>query len=93
MRLRALAIAVIVVLTLALSQVSLSQTTDAETSDLAITACVVQGGDCPEASLDSTTATVLSYTVLVEGCASSDLHVMRYTPDESKAPVVATWCL
>ena len=92
MRLGALAIALVLVLTLALSQVSLPETTNAETTKSAITACAVQGGDCPETSLDSTPGTVLSHTVFAQGCASSDLHVMRYISDESEAPVVATWC-
>lgn len=92
MRLGALAIAVVLVLTLALSQISLPQMTNAETTDLAITACAVQGGDCPETSLDSTPGTVLSHTVFDQGCASSDLHVMKYLADESEVPVVATWC-
>lgn len=92
MRLGALAIALILVLTLALSQVSRPRTTNAETTDSAITACAVQGGDCPETSLDSTPDTVLSHTVFEQGCASSDLHVLRYISDESKVPLIATWC-
>jgi hypothetical protein len=36
--------------------------------------------------------TVLGHEVLAGGCPSGDLHVMRYVPGTSGAPLVATWC-
>ena len=91
MRLGAMVFAVLLVLT-AISQMSLLRITEAESTDPAITACAVRGGDCLEASPDSTLGSVLSHMVLEDGCASSDLHVMRYIPEGASIPVVATWC-
>jgi hypothetical protein len=92
MRLGALAFAALLVLTIT-SQTALMRTTEAETTDLAITACAVQGGNCLDASLDGTpVSTILSHAVFEGGCSSSDLHVMRYLSDENLTPIVATWC-
>lgn len=93
MRAGAIALVAVIVLAIGATQVSLSQQTKAETTHAAITACAVQGGSCPSVPLDSTPGTVLSHSVLQGGCATGDLHVMRYLPEDSPSvPLVATWC-
>ena len=52
----------------------------------------VQGSECKDTSLDGTPVQVLSHQVFQEGCAGSDLHVMRYLPGSGQQPLVATWC-
>ena len=75
-------------------QNSLISSTEAESSEPAITACAVQGGDCWQPSLDSTPGTVLEHVVYTGACAETDLHMVRYIPSDSAdgKPVVATWC-
>jgi hypothetical protein len=89
-------------------QNSLLQSTGTEAeSNSAITACAVQGADCDQRSLDSFPGSdvkdasnwvqddlVLEHVVFSGGCASADLHVVRYVPDEgtSGEAVVARWC-
>lgn len=94
MRIGVFALAAAFVLAIVATQAYLLQPTNAETTDPAITACAVQGGSCPRPSLDGIPGSVLSHTVFEGGCASSDLHVMRYVPDESPptAALVVTWC-
>ena len=99
-------IAVFVALVLATiaGQNSLLQSTGTEAeSNSAITACAVQGADCDQRSLDSSPGfedndwvqdEVLEHVVFSGGCASADLHVVRYVPAESTSgeAVVARWC-
>lgn len=93
MRLGVFALVVVIVLAAAIMQVITLQPTKAETTHPAITACAVQGGGCPSVSLDSTPGTVLSHNVFEGGCGGSDLHVVRYAPENSpSASLVATWC-
>lgn len=94
MRIGVFALAAAFVLAVVAAQAYLLRTTNAEITDPAITACAVQGGSCPRPSLDGIPGSVLSHTVFEGGCASSDLHVMRYVPDDSSstAPLVVSWC-
>ena len=79
-------------------QNSLLQSTEAQDTTSAITACAVQGVSCPQPPLDSSPGSVvLEHQVLVGACgasAASDLHVVRYIPadSESGTPAVAHWC-
>ena len=75
-------------------QNSMLQSTDAKTVPSAITACAVQGGACPQSSLDSPPGSLLQHDVFSGACAQADLHVVRYIPSDSAdgRPLVATWC-
>jgi len=77
-------------------QNTLLQSTEAQDdTSTAITACAVQGERCAQPPLDSSPASlVLEHRVLSEGCHSSDLHVVRYVPEDSANgdAVVAQWC-
>ena len=75
-------------------QNSMLQSTDANTVPSAITACAVQGGVCPQSSLDSVPGSLLQHEVFTGACAEADLHVVRYIPSDSLdgRPLVATWC-
>ena len=73
--------------------------TGAQAPASAITACAqvgaaVQGEGCEAFSPDSTPGSVISHTVLAQGCLEQDLHVVRYVPagDPRSAPLTATWC-
>jgi|SRR3972149_2072977 hypothetical protein len=95
MRLGLIVLFVALLLAVVAGQNSLLQSTEAEDSDSAITACAVQGGSCDQTPLDSSPgSTVLEHVVFTEGCHSSDLHVVRYIPADSAGgePVVAKWC-
>jgi len=84
------------------AQNSLLDTTEAQsspqlmqsTSNSAITACAAQGDRCSRTSLGSTPGTVMSHAVLQDACPQSDLHVLKYVPEDSTdgRPLVATWC-
>lgn len=93
MRIGVFALAAAFVLAIVATQAYL-RPTNAETTNPAITACAVQGGSCPRPSLDGIPGSVLSHTVFDKGCGASDLHVMRYVPEEtfSTNPLVVTWC-
>ena len=76
-------------------QNSLIQSTEAQDSTIAITACAVQGNGCGQPPLDSSPGTfVLDHRVFSGGCGSVDLHVVRYVPADSASgeSVVAQWC-
>ncbi len=94
MRLGLIVLFVALLLAIVAGQNTLLQSTDAESTSSAITACAVQGGSCSPASLDSIPGAVLNHTVFTGGCAQADLHVLRYVPADSPngEPAVATWC-
>lgn len=94
MRAASLALFLALLLATVAGQNTLLQSTGAEGSAAAVTACPVQGGECEAPSLDGVPGTVLEHTVLAGGCLRSDLHLIRYVPVDSAdgAPVVASWC-
>ena len=95
MRLGLIVLFVALLLAVIAGQNSLLQSTEAEDNTLAITACAVQGGSCPQPPLDSSPGSlVLEHLVFTQGCHSADLHVVRYVPADSSSgePVVAQWC-
>ncbi len=95
MRLGLVVLFVALLLAVVAGQNSLLQSTEAEDSTLAITACAVQGGSCAQPPLDSSPGSiVLEHLVFSEGCHSSNLHVVRYVPADSAygEPAVAQWC-
>jgi hypothetical protein len=95
MRLGIIVLFVAFLLAVVAGQNSLLRSTEAEGNDLAITACAVQGGSCDQTPLDSSPGSVvLGHVVFSEGCYNSDLHVVRYIPEdgEGSEPVVAKWC-
>ena len=98
MRLGLIVLFVALLLAAIAGQNSLLQSTQAEDSTSAITACAVQGESCPQPPLDSSPAsTVLEHQVFVGACGASaapDLHVVRYIPADSTSgqTAVAQWC-
>ncbi len=95
MRLGLIVLFVALLLAVVAGQNSLLRSTEADDSDSAITACAVQGGSCDQTPLDSSTgSTVLGHVVFSGGCYTSDLHVVRYIPEdgEGSESVVAKWC-
>ena len=81
-------------------QNALLNTSEAHTSDSAIQACTqtvaaipaARGTDCDSASPGGTPVQIISNEVFRDGCATADLHVMRYIPNEGGEPLVAQWC-
>jgi len=64
-----------------------------ESNTPVVAACSVQGTGCPQPSLDGGGQFVISHQVLGAGCATADLHVMRYvSPAISPSPLIAIWC-
>ena len=93
MKLGSIALLVALLLAAVAGQNSLLQSTEAE-DDTAITACAVQGGHCDSPLDSSPGSTVLDHVVFTGGCHTSDLHVVRYVPEQGDAtqPLVAQWC-
>jgi hypothetical protein len=95
MRLGLTVLFVALLLAVIAGQNTLLQSTEAQDdSSTAITACAVQGERCAQPPLDSSPSSlVLEHRVLSEGCHTSDLHVVRYVPEDSASgdPVVAQW--
>ncbi len=95
MRLGLIVLFVALLLAVVAGQNSLLRSTEADNSDLAITACAVQGSSCDQTPPDSSPgSTVLEHVLFSEGCYNSDLHVVRYIPGDSEGsePMVAKWC-
>ena len=98
MRLGLIVLFVALLLAAIAGQNSLLQSTEAEDTNTAITACAVQGESCPQPPLDSSPGSVvLEHQVFVGACGAStesDLHVVRYVPADSDSgtPSVAQWC-
>ena len=64
-----------------------------ESNTPVVAACTVQGSGCDQPSLDGGGQFVISHDVLLGGCASADLHLMRYISQEPGATsLIATWC-
>jgi hypothetical protein len=98
MRPAALAITAALILAGIAGQNAVLRSTEATNSDQVIfcsdeIGAAVQGA-CSPVSLAGSSPSILSYRVFTGGCPQSDLHVLRYVPDDavSPAPLIAKWC-
>jgi len=93
MRARALVAAAASILVIAAAGAINLKISPTESNTPVVAACTVQGMGCAQPSLDGGGQFVLSHEVLQGGCATADLHVMRYTSRPGSAlTLVATWC-
>jgi len=93
MRARALVVAAGSILAVAAAGAIRLDTPSTESITPVVAACSVQGTGCEQPSLDGGGQFVISHDVLLGGCASADLHLMRYISQEPGATsLIATWC-